>query len=178
MSPDQIPAVLACPNHAILKGVLFKNRLKRYLQIPPTQQFLCSEQIGSTAVYFSDLWSEVCSLGATYLNTPFCFPIRDERGWEDNITWKMTKIISPPRGFIWTDSDMFFFYTIAVLCFCNAIISALGTLGATAAQLQTCNCLSLLTYNFVCSSPLSHASWLWSPWQIKHILVSDRRRIS
>lgn len=83
---SKVPAVLACPKHAILKGVLFKNRLKRDLQIPPTQQFLCAEQIGGTAVNFSDLWSEACSLGATYLNTPSCFSIRDERGWEDNIT--------------------------------------------------------------------------------------------
>lgn len=33
----------------------------------------------------------------------------------DNIPWKMTEIISSPRGFILTDNEMFSFYTVAVL---------------------------------------------------------------
>lgn len=79
----------------------------------------------------------------------------------------MPKIIPPPKGFIWT--DVYFLSAVAALCFCNAVISALSNLGATAAQPQTCNCLYLLAFHLTNSSPLSHASWLHFSWQIKHI---------
>lgn len=48
--------------------------------------------------------------------------------WEslgDNTTQKISKIIPPPRGFIWTDNELLSFYTVAVLCFYNAVISVL-----------------------------------------------------
>lgn len=79
----------------------------------------------------------------------------------------MPKIIPPPKGFIWT--DVYFLSAVAALCFCNAVISALSNLGATAAQPQTCNCLYLLAFHLTNSSPLSHASWLHFSWEIKHI---------
>lgn len=68
--------------------------------------------------------------------------------WEspgDNITWKMGKIILSPREFIWTDNEMFSFYTIAVSCSCNAVISVLEYSWSNSRPASDL-CLSLLDY--------------------------------